>query len=359
MENSWPRYTILLPLYKEKSVIDKLMRAVKSIDYPKHLLQVLVLLEEDDISTLKALSSVQLDRYFKILITPDKGPKTKARACNYGLKHATGEYLVIFDAEDIPDKDQLKLAHDAFCNSASDVACLQGKLTFFNYKENLLTRCCAIEYFMHFEVILPCFASANIPIPLGGTSNHLCVKKLREVGGWDEYNVTEDADLTYRFSNKGYRIKMLDSYTQEETVIDLMSWIKQRSRWMKGHMITFFVHSRSLFVKKSSAEQKFSLFYFLFLSPCIIFLYFFLLFISIFCQIRFQSSLVVFAMAFNTVITGIFLYRNKKLDLLPTILFYNAYLLLYLFVFVISFVELIYKPHHWQKTEHGKSKFKS
>ena len=127
------------------------------------------------------------------------------------------------------------------------LSCLQAKLTFYNYNTNILTKLCTLEYFFHFNFILPAFSKYEIPIPLGGTSNHLKTSILRKVNGWDEYNVTEDADLTYRLYKNNFKIKMLNSYTFEETVIDIRSWIKQRSRWIKGHIITFLVQSRTIF----------------------------------------------------------------------------------------------------------------
>ena len=259
-------YTILLPIYREELMLDQLIQAIENLKYPKNLLQVLFLLEKDDDKTLQALLTKKFPNYFSILIVKEGGPKTKANACNYGLRYATGELLVIYDAEDVPEKEQLLKAVKKF-NASTDIylSCLQAKLTFYNRSTNYLSQLCTLEYLIHFNFILPVFSSKEIPIPLGGTSNHFKTYALREVGGWDQYNVTEDADLTYRLYRKGYKIKMLDSYTYEETVIDLKSWIRQRSRWIKGHIITFLVQTQTAFpnlknTKKSkNTGQSFSL----------------------------------------------------------------------------------------------------
>jgi cellulose synthase/poly-beta-1,6-N-acetylglucosamine synthase-like glycosyltransferase len=83
------------------------------------------------------------------------------------------------------------------------------------------------------------------PIPLGGTSNHFKTDILRELGGWDPFNVTEDADLGIRLYRHGYRTVVLDSVTLEEANSDAINWIKQRSRWYKGYLQTWLVHTRN------------------------------------------------------------------------------------------------------------------
>jgi cellulose synthase/poly-beta-1,6-N-acetylglucosamine synthase-like glycosyltransferase len=151
-------------------------------------------------------------------------------------------------------------------NNDPYLSCLQAKLTFYNYNTNILTKLCTLEYFFHFNFILPAFSKYEIPIPLVGTSNHLKTSILKKVNGWDEYNVTEDADLTYRLYKNNFKIKMLNSYTFEETIIGIRSWIKQRSRWIKGHIITFLVQSRTIFNINNKAhfiKYIFSLCYFM------------------------------------------------------------------------------------------------
>ena len=83
-----------------------------------------------------------------------------------------------------------------------------------------------------------------MPIPLGGTSNHFRTDVLRELHAWDPFNVTEDADLGIRMAQKGYRVGVVDSTTFEEASCRAGQWIRQRSRWIKGYMQTFLVHTR-------------------------------------------------------------------------------------------------------------------
>jgi len=160
------------------------------------------------------------------------------------LQIARGEYVVIFDAEDIPEIDQLKKAALAFAELPGNVACLQAPLNFYNPRQNVLTRLFTAEYSLWFDLMLTGLQRLNGPIPLGGTSNHFRTDVLRGLGGWDPYNVTEDADLGIRLYKQGFRTGMLDSTTYEEVNPDPRNWIRQRSRWIMGYMQTLLVHTR-------------------------------------------------------------------------------------------------------------------
>jgi len=244
-ERELPVYTILVPMYKESKVIPTLMKNIERLDYPKAKLDVRLLIEEDDTEALEVLHSMNLPPYYSIIVVPDSYPKTKPKACNYGLIHARGEYVVIFDAEDRPDPDQLKKVHLAFSKMPENVVCIQAKLNYFNSEQNLLTRWFTTEYSVWFELLLPGVMQLDIPIPLGGTSNHFKMKALKLINAWDPFNVTEDADLGIRLYKKGYKTGIIDSRTWEEANSRVGNWIRQRSRWIKGYMQTWLVHMRN------------------------------------------------------------------------------------------------------------------
>ncbi len=240
----WPPYTILVPLYHEESAVAGLLSHLATLDYPKDKLQILLLVEEDDAATRTALESLRPDSPFEVIVIPVSEPRTKPKACNYGLKYATGELLVIYDAEDRPDRDQLKKAAFCFSEAPEDVICLQAKLDFYNPKRNLITRLFTAEYACWFEFCLPGLHLLNAPIPLGGTSNHFRLSALRMLKGWDPFNVTEDCDLGVRLYMEGFRTLLLDSTTWEEAASRIGPWIRQRSRWFKGYLQTYLVHTR-------------------------------------------------------------------------------------------------------------------
>lgn len=244
-ERDLPVFTILVPMYKESEVIPNLLNNLEKLDYPKSKLDVRLLIEQDDVEARHLLSTMDLPAYYTVLVVPDNLPKTKPKACNFGLIRARGEYAVIYDAEDRPDPDQLKKVYLTFKNSSDNTACVQAKLNYFNSEQNLLTRWFTQEYSMWFELLLPGIMKLDIPIPLGGTSNHFKTDVLKSLDAWDPYNVTEDADLGIRLYKAGYKTAIVDSRTWEEANSRFGNWIRQRSRWIKGYMQTWLVHMRN------------------------------------------------------------------------------------------------------------------
>jgi cellulose synthase/poly-beta-1,6-N-acetylglucosamine synthase-like glycosyltransferase len=240
-----PTYTVLVPAYHEAEVVRHLVANIGRFEYPVDRLEVLLLIEADDIETIDAVRDEDPGPQFRLVAIPPAEPRTKPKALNFGLTLARGELVAVYDAEDEPDPLQLRRAAVALRRLGPSVGCLQAKLTYSNPDQNLVTRWFTIEYAMWFTFFLPGLASMNAPIPLGGTSNHFRRVVLRSLGGWDPYNVTEDADLGIRMAREGYQIKVLESYTLEEANSDIVNWVKQRSRWYKGYLQTFLVHMRS------------------------------------------------------------------------------------------------------------------
>jgi glycosyltransferase XagB len=244
-EKTLPNYTVLCPLYKEWKVVPQFIRAMQALDYPKEKLQVMLLLEEDDKETVSEIRRMDLPNYFDIVVVPHSLPKTKPKALNYGIKHTRGEMVVIYDAEDVPERNQLKKAVLAFRSQPENVKCIQAKLNFYNPRQNILTRVFTAEYSLWFDLVLTGLQSIHAPIPLGGTSNHFKKTDIIELKGWDSFNVTEDCDLGMRIVKKGYRTAVMDSTTYEEANSGMMNWFDQRTRWIKGYIQTYFVHMRS------------------------------------------------------------------------------------------------------------------
>jgi len=243
-ETLLPPYTILVPLYHEVAVLPGLVAGIDALDYPSTKLDVKLLLEADDVETREALEQLPLGPHYEVVVVADGLPKTKPKACNYGLSRARGEYVVIYDAEDRPDGDQLKKAVMAFREAPPDVVCVQAKLNYWNSDQNALTRWFTAEYTHWFDLFLPGLDAAGMPIPLGGTSNHFPVRTLRALDAWDPFNVTEDADLGLRLARAGFRTSIVDSTTYEEANSRTGNWIRQRSRWTKGYVQTWLVHMR-------------------------------------------------------------------------------------------------------------------
>ena len=243
-----PFYTVLVPLYREGRILPALLERLKRIDYPPEKLEVLLLIEEDDEQTRKVANGYPLPPGIRPLLMPPGQPRTKPRALNIALTVALGEYIVIYDAEDQPEPDQLRKAVAAMRALPPDVVCLQARLNFYNRHQSVLSRMFAVDYAVWYNQFLPGLtaglARPNAFVPLGGTSNHFRVKALRKLGGWDPFNVTEDCDLGVRLGRASLRVAMLDSTTWEEAVTRIRPWVRQRSRWVKGYLQTYLVHMR-------------------------------------------------------------------------------------------------------------------
>lgn len=239
-----PVFTIMVPLFREASVLPILTQAINRIDYPESKLQVLLIFEEHDFDTIASAKALHLADKFEFIVVPHSLPLTKPKACNYALNFARGKYLVVFDAEDLPEPDQMRRAVATFAVASPDTACVQAYLSYYNQFENWLTRQFTLEYAAFFDLLLPTLSKLGFPIPLGGTSTHFRTDILREVGAWDPFNVTEDADLGMRLAMLGYRTGLIHSTTYEEANCRTDNWLRQRSRWIKGWMQTYLVRMR-------------------------------------------------------------------------------------------------------------------
>lgn len=243
-DSELPKYSVLVALYKESRILPQLVAGLNALDFPAAKLDIKLILEETDTETIACAHAMDLPRHFEVVIVPDGAPRTKPRALNYALQFSRGDLLVIYDAEDRPDPQQLRKAAAHFAAAGPDVVCLQGQLTFENFTENWLAKQFTIEYASLFDGVLPLLDRLRLPIPLGGTSNHFRIEMLRKLGAWDAYNVTEDADLGMRIYRAGFRAEVLDSETLEEAACQPGNWIRQRTRWLKGWMQTYIVHMR-------------------------------------------------------------------------------------------------------------------
>ena len=242
-EAELPVVTIISALHREAAVAADLVSALDALDYPRAKLDIKLVVEQDDPETLPALVALRLPAHYDIIVAPRGRPTTKPRALNIALGVARGSLLVVYDAEDRPAKDQIRLAAERFAADPS-LDCLQARLAIDNGGDSWLTKMFAVEYAMLFDLINPGLAALRLPIALGGTSNFFRTCALREAGAWDAWNVTEDADLGIRLARKGMRIETLASDTLEEAPHEWRNWFRQRVRWQKGWMQTLIVHLR-------------------------------------------------------------------------------------------------------------------
>ncbi|MBT8411427.1 MAG: glycosyltransferase, partial [Octadecabacter sp.] len=240
-----PVVTLLVPLFRERDIAGALVGRLSQIDYPQDKLDVCLVLEADDFTTQNALAAAELPDWLRAIRVPLGTLQTKPRALNYALNFARGTIIGVYDAEDAPDPQQIHQVVERFAQRGPEVACLQGRLDFYNSRSNWLARCFTIEYATWFRIMLPGLERMGLAIPLGGTTLFFRRETLETLGGWDAHNVTKDADLGIRLARHGFRTEILDTVTQEEANARAWPWVKQRSRWLKGYAITYSVHMRN------------------------------------------------------------------------------------------------------------------
>jgi cellulose synthase/poly-beta-1,6-N-acetylglucosamine synthase-like glycosyltransferase len=366
-----PHYSILVPVYKEAGIVGLLMRNLAALDYPREKLEILLLLEEDDPETLEAALAAAPPDIVRVVVVPHSLPKTKPRACNVGLAFARGEFVVIYDAEDRPEPDQLKKALIAFRKGGEDLVCVQAALNYFNARENLLTRMFTLEYSSWFDYTLAGLDKLRLPIPLGGTSNHFRTDMLRELGGWDPFNVTEDADLGIRASARGYRVAVVNSTTFEEANMAVGNWLRQRSRWIKGYMQTVLVHTRHPFrLIRTVGPRQAAGFGLLIGGTPAMFLATPWLYAMLVCEFVAPGLLVPAVPPWLMIVSllnllfgnGVIIYlsllagfKRRSYELVPFALLSPLYWLLHSLASYKAAWQLLTKPFYWEKTTHGLS----
>lgn len=363
-QGSVPIYTILCPLYREANVVPDLLAALARLNYPVDHLDIKLLVEGDDVDTIAAALALSGAPHIEVVVIPACAPRTKPKALNVGLSRARGEFVVVYDAEDRPHPQQLRAALAAFEDGGESLACVQAPLAIDNADASWISRQFAAEYAIQFREILPFLASIGAPLPLGGTSNHFRTDLLRQVGGWDPYNVTEDADLGFRLSRDGYRADVIGPPTMEEAPVTLGAWLNQRTRWIKGHLQTWLVLMRDpILTAREMGLRTFAIMQLVFSTGLIAaFAHGPLAFIVLvalltpydlltaadFALAIAGYSVALFASLTACALSGSLSHARAALTMplywpLASIAAYRA------------LFELFIRPHHWAKTTHGVS----
>ena len=360
-----PVYSVLIPLRNEAAMVPQLFQAMSALDYPPDRLDIKFVVETDSPATIAAVEVLPEDPRFSLVPVPDARPRTKPKALDFALPLCRGEFVVVYDAEDIPEPGQLWQAAARF-RDAPEVTCLQARLVIDNGRENWLTALFAGEYAGLFGVLLPALARWRLPMPLGGTSNHFRLAALRELGGWDAFNVTEDADLGTRLARRRHRVETLASATRETAPSRLLPWHGQRTRWMKGWMQTFIVHNRDpgrlLREMGPRAMLAFEILVLGMITAPILHIGFS---VSLLIQLLtgrpwFDESgwsllyLLVLATGYGSALalTTVGLARLRRLDLLARQILLPVYWLLIAAATIRALRDLVLRPFYWFKSPH-------
>lgn len=368
-DSELPIYTILIPLRDEAQMVPLLRRAMVGLDYPPEKLDIKFVVEERSPETVAAVAAILDDPRFELVRVPDSAPRTKPKALNYALPLARGKHIVVYDAEDIPERGQLRLAASHFAADPS-LDCVQAELVVDNAEENWITALFAGEYAGLFGLLLPFFGRWRLPMPLGGTSNHFRTAALRELGHWDAFNVTEDADLGVRLSRLRYHTNMLASETNEEAPISLNAWMVQRTRWIKGFMQTFIVHNRNARLFLADIGWRNFLFFEIYVGSLIASSLLHTVFLASFAvrgalghwprlsdpvELGYMAVLVLgYAGSIALVLAG--LARRRAWHLLPQQLMLPFYWVMHSVAALRAAYQLLTRPYFWGKTTHGRTR---
>lgn len=364
-DEALPVYTALVPLRDEAHMVPQLARALSRLDYPAEKLDIKFVVESASPRTIAAVQRYLADARFSLVIVPPRPPHTKPKALNFALPLARGAYVTVFDAEDVPDRLQLRKAATLFARHP-DIACLQAHLLVTNGGTNWIARLFAAEYAGHFGVLLPAIARLGLPMPLGGTSNHFDIAILRDAGGWDAFNVTEDADLGIRLARLGHRIETFDSYTSEESTTTVGAWLRQRGRWMKGWMQTLIVHNAypGRLVKDLGWRRVIAFEIMVGGMVLSISVHGFLLIATLLQlpgefglgapRLALSASLCILLAGYvgAVVVSAVGLARIGRMELWPSLLCLPLYWMFAWVATIHAAIELIHRPHHWAKTQH-------
>jgi cellulose synthase/poly-beta-1,6-N-acetylglucosamine synthase-like glycosyltransferase len=364
-----PMVSLLVPVFRENAMTAQLVRRLSALDYPAVLLDICLIAEADDTATLDSLAQTVLPASMRIVVVPPGNVRTKPRALNYALDFCRGEIVGVYDAEDAPDPDQIRQVVRRFAQSGPEVACLQGRLAFYNTGQNILARCFAIEYATWFSVILPGLSRLGVPVPLGGTTLFFRRALLERLGAWDAHNVTEDADLGLRVARAGLRTELIDTTTREEANCRLWPWIRQRSRWIKGYAMTYATHMRRprallsdlggrgllgmqlLFLGSLAQALLAPLLWLWWLVP--LGLGHPLAALLPVWAVILCSALLLIAEAVSLGISVLAMKRTGQMRLLPWALAMNPYHMLASLAALKALTEMLTRPFFWDKTEHG------
>ncbi|MEZ5926145.1 MAG: glycosyltransferase [Hyphomicrobiaceae bacterium] len=373
--SSLPVYSIIVPLFREARIVPELVRALKRLNYPRSRLDIKLVLEAVDEETQRAVATLVLGPEFEVIVVPDSRPRTKPKALNYALNFVRGDYLVIYDAEDIPEPDQLLRALAVFRNGDESIGAVQARLAIDNPADGWLARQFALEYLALFDGLLPALDRLDLPIPLGGTSTHFPVDVVRRAGGWDPHNVTEDADLGMRLARQGYRCRTIASRTYEEAPFRLGAWIKQRTRWLKGWMQTLLVHTRQpLRLLREMGPVGAATFITLLggtllsaiVHPASVGIVLWQAYAGELMSwpgtplgntvVTLSASNLVLGYAGAILLVLVSAIRRRAWRLLPSIALVPVYWLLISVAAYRALLQLLTAPHKWEKTEHGLSR---
>jgi len=316
-----PFVTVQLPIYNEQNVIKRLLDAVVNLDYPSDKIEIQVLDDSDDNSTIyvkNLISKLKVKTNLRINhIIRKNRDGFKAGALKYGLKLAKGDYIAIFDADFVPRSDWLKKTICGF--NDPKIGAVQTKWNHINKNFSLLTKIQAFALDIHFTLEQVGRNFNSHFLNFNGTAGIWRKEAILKSGNWNSDTITEDLDLSYRAQFRGWRIKYIESINAPAEIPFLISAIKsQQFRWNKGGAENFKKHFLSI-LKSNNLKFVTKL-------HCIFHLFSSSLFLSVFLL-----SFLSVPLSYVSNVTNKFnwFFNFSSLFVLSTIIFFYVYWELY------------------------------
>lgn len=246
--DEYPVVSVLIPAHNEEMVIGRTVDSMAKLDYPKNRLEIIVINDSSTDKTGKILAEKQelYSNLIVVTINPALGAKGKSNALNQGLKAAKGKYIVVYDADNTPERAAVRRLTEAIMQ-APDLGAVVGKFRTRNRDTNLLTRFINIET-LNFQWIVQAGRGSLFGLTTITGTNFIVRRDLLEkLGGWNLKALTEDTELTVRIYEQGYRISWLpEAVTWEQEPEKIGVWVRQRTRWARGNMWIISYYMRNI-----------------------------------------------------------------------------------------------------------------
>ncbi len=360
-----PGVSILVPCHNEERVIQATLEALLALDYPPEKVEILVINDGSADDTARIAAAFTRDPRVRLLEVPsEKAARGKAAALNFGLREARWPVIAVYDADNTPEPGALRPLVEELACDARLGACI-GMYRAVNRRRRLITRFLNIEG-IGFQWIIQAGRWMLMRFTtLPGTNYVIRRKLVEDLGGWDEAALTEDAELTLRVYQAGYRIKLVpDSVTWEQEPESLGVWFRQRHRWVRGYNYLLKRYAGRLLTmrpRRIGLEVLYSLWlYYVFFVAIVVSDVLFLLSVSGLIRIGVPGPYgLVWLLAYATFVLQLVIAlasergEDSALNVLLTMIMYFTYCQLWIPVVARAFHDdfIARKPMKWAKTE--------
>jgi len=353
-----PLVSVIVPVKDEERVIGRLLDSLLRLDYPKERSEIIIVEDGSKDKTFEICQKYVDQHSSHIKLFHRETSNGKPSALNYALKKAKGEILALFDADCVPNSDVLLRAVECFKDSS--IAAVQGGASSINANENMLARLISYEEAVVFRTYALGRNVLNLFVCVWGSCCFLRRDVVEKIGGWDEGSLSEDLEISVRLTKEGYLVRYVPEIESwQESPARLGVLVKQRARWLRGHMETALKYGKLITnVNKKSLDTEVTLFT-PFIQITALLGYFMALFasflsiqldyiLSILGQVLLILTITVLLMIGTALI---YIIRPRKMTSLLWLPVVFAYWLVENFIAFYALLQIVLRrPRRWTKT---------